>query len=317
MNDIIRELVNRERRFIKDADNADQTGPTSVEALHTDGTGARVLLHFKLTSAWRADAEGDRMRAFDFWNAGTNTDTERGSSDTDDTDEAVRMTNEDFAPLITVNWEAVEADCDHVIEPNLRRVIEHIGGTSSTTLDKWGYEKAPTVLSVAVHEHSRLIHPKHGSLDARYAPFDKISFATHTLRELRGDDMGYKTSSDGDFNEFIDGLADLCNAARALDERRDDWPDNHHPAISSADCSDYPILIPDDGSHDNLGRYYIHVEHDDRVLDSIDVEDLPVEREEKVAYPYRTHHSVEGNATAAFYHERFFSEDTETTPNRR
>src|SRR5699024_7437840 len=137
-------------------------------------------------------------------------------------------------PAIAVDWEAVEADLSHEFGPDLRRVIEHEGSTSRIALDKWGYgTETTTALFTAVKDHGRDIHPDLGPLDARYAPLRSMGAAVSVLRKLRGEDLNIGTIiDDGDDEEYIGGLADLYDVAVALDERRNDWREDQHPAIA-------------------------------------------------------------------------------------
>lgn len=210
----------------------------------------------------------------------------------------------DLSPIITVDWEAVEDDLSHGVETDLRRVIEHTGSTDPYMLDKWGYAaEATTALFAALKDHSRVIHPDCGPLDARYAPLRTMRTTISVLRALRGEERVTSTIiEDGGDEGYRDGLADLYNAACNLDMRRDDWREGQHPTIRQ-------------GSYgpDTLGSHYIRVGHDDRsVLNSISVADLPIEREHVVA---RRDHwdSTEDYFTASFRHERYYPEDMEPT----
>lgn len=212
---------------------------------------------------------------------------------------------EDLSPVIAVDWDAVEADIGRAIGPDLRRVIEHEGSTTDVALDKWGYADASTTaLFTAVRENARIIHPERGALDTRHAPFARMSAAVSVLKHLRGEDLNIGTViEDGDDEEFVDGFADLYDAARELDERRDDWRDGQHPAVSF-------------GSYgpDKLGSYYVHVGHTDQsVIEGVNVEDLPIEREDTLAHGRKSYTSTEEHYTATFRHERYYPENTEPT----
>jgi hypothetical protein len=208
--------------------------------------------------------------------------------------------SEELPAVITVDWEAIEDDLGHGVETDLRRVIEHTGSTDPYMLDKWGYAaEATTALFNALKDHGRVIHPDRGPLDARYAPLRTMRATISVFRALRGEERVVTTIiEDGDDEEYLEGLADLYDAAHTLDERRDDWREGQHPTIRH-------------GSHgpDTLGSHYIRVGHDDRsILDAITVEDLPIEREHVVA---RRDHwdSTEDYFAATFRHERYYPEN--------
>jgi hypothetical protein len=205
--------------------------------------------------------------------------------------------HENLPPVITVNWKAVEAAIGERVTPAVREVIEHTGGTDPYLLDKWGYaDAASPALFSAVKDHARVIHPGRGPLDARYAPLWVMRAAISALKTLRGEELHTGTIiEDGDDSEFLDGLVDLYDAARALDARRDDWHEGHHPAIR---CGSF--------GPDHLGNHYVRVGHDDRsIIDGITVEDLPIEREHTLA---RRDYwdSTEEYATVSFRHERYY-----------
>jgi hypothetical protein len=212
---------------------------------------------------------------------------------------------EDLAPVITVDWAAVESDIGREIGPDLRRVIEHEGSTSSVALDKWGYADASsTPLFTAVREHGRVIHPDLGPLDSRYAPLESMSGVINVLRILRGEDRNSGTLiEDGEDREYAAGLADLYDAAVALDEQRDDWREGQHPAVR------FGSFGPD-----QLGNLYIHVGHDDQsVIEGVNAEGLPVEFEQLSVHGQRSYTSTEEHFTAILRHERYYSEE-ETEP---
>lgn len=212
----------------------------------------------------------------------------------------------DLAPVIAVDWEAVEADTGRTFGDDLRRVIEHEGSTSRIALDKWGYADASTTpLFTAVREHGRVIHPDLGPLEPRYASLGGIGSVTDSLRVLRSEDRNLGAIiEDGPDEEYAAGLADLYDVAVALDERRDDWREDQHPTIRM-------------GSYgpDQLGNLYIHVGHADQsVIESINVERLPVEHEHLLAHGREGHLNTDEHYTASLRHERYYSEeDTEPT----
>jgi len=162
---------------------------------------------------------------------------------------------EDLAPVITVDWAAVEDELGREIDDDLRRIIEHEGSTTSVALDRWGRaDDSTTGLSVSVREHGRVIHPERGALDGRYAPLGGMSSVINVLRILRGEVRNSGTIiDDSDDETYIQGVADLYDAARELDERRDDWREDQHPTIRM-------------GSHgpDQLGNLYVDVGHDEQ-----------------------------------------------------
>lgn len=208
---------------------------------------------------------------------------------------------EDLAPVITVDWEAVEVDLVAEIDADLRRVIEHEGSTSSVALDKWGHADASsTPLFTAVREHGRVIHPDLGPLDSRYAPLESMNGVINVLRILRGEDRNSGTLiEDGEDREYAAGLADLYDAAVALDEQRDDWRESQHPAVR------FGSFGPD-----QLGNLYIHVGHGDRsVIEGISAEGLPVEVEQLSAHGQRSYTSTEEHFTAILRHERYYPEE--------
>jgi hypothetical protein len=214
----------------------------------------------------------------------------------------------DLPPVITVDWEAVEATIGERVAPAVREVIEHTGGTDPCMLDKWGYaaEATPALFS-AVKAHARLIHPDRGLLDARYAPLWSIRAAISALKTLRGEELHTgPVIEDGDDSEFVDGLADLYDAVRTLDECRDDWHEDQHPRIAVGSFGP-----------DKLGSHYIRVGHDDRsIIDGIDVENLPIEREHVVAR--RDYwNSTEEYVTASFRHERYYPEGRHVPVEKR
>lgn len=208
---------------------------------------------------------------------------------------------EDLSPVITVDWAAVESDVGREIGPDLRRVIEHEGGTTSVALDKWGYADASTTaLFAAVRNHGRVIHPDLGPLDSRYAPLESMNGVINVLRVLRGEDRNSGTLiEDGEDREYAAGLADLYDAAVALDEQRDDWREGQHPAVR------FGSFGPD-----QLGNLYIHVGHDDQsAIEGTDAEGLPVEVEKLSAHGQRSHTSTEEHFTAILRHERYYPEE--------
>jgi hypothetical protein len=214
-------------------------------------------------------------------------------------------TTEDLTPVITVDWVAVEDDLDCEIDDDLRGIIEHEGSTTSVALDRWGRADDSTVeLSAAVREHGRITHPERGALDSRYAPLDTMSSVVNVLRILRGEDRNSGTIIDkGDDEEYIEGVADLYDAARALDERRDDWREDHYPSIRM-------------GSYgpDQLGNLYVDVGHDEQsVIESIDVEGLPAEVESISARGQRSYSNTEEHYAAVLRHERYYLDDPEPT----
>jgi len=212
---------------------------------------------------------------------------------------------EDLPPVIAVDWEAVEEDTGREFEPDLRRVIEHVGTTSEIALNRWGYgAESTTALFTAVKEHGQIILGDRGPLLPRYAPLRNMRATVSVLRALQGEDLNIGTViEDGDNEEFVDGFGDLYDAARELDERRDDWREGQHPAVSF-------------GSYgpDKLGSHYVHVGHADRaVIESLDVSGLPIEREHVLAHGQESYTSTEEHFTASFRHERYYPEDTEPT----
>jgi hypothetical protein len=204
----------------------------------------------------------------------------------------------DLEPVITVDWDTVEDDLGREVEADLRHVIEHTGTANGYTLDKWGYaDEATTALSGAVEDHGRVLHPERGPLDSRYAPFRAMGVPITVFRVLRGEDRNLSTIiKDGPDEAYLDGLADLYDAARTLDARHDDWREDQHPAVRR-------------GSYgpDQLGDLYIHVGHDDQsAVEGINVEDLPVEREHILDHG--------DHYTASYRHERYYSpEEPEPT----
>lgn len=200
-----------------------------------------------------------------------------------------------------MDWAAVEDDLGRDIGPDLRRVIEHEGSTTSVALDKWGYAgESTTALFAAVREHGRVIHPDLGPLDSRYAPLESMNGVINVLRILRGEDRNSGTLiEDGEDREYAAGLADLYDAAVALDEQRDDWREGQHPAVR------FGSFGPD-----QLGNLYIHVGHDDRsVIEGINAEGLPVEVEQLSAHGQRSYTSTEEHFTAILRHERYYPDE--------
>jgi hypothetical protein len=132
--------------------------------------------------------------------------------------------DQNLPPVITVEWEAVEAAIGGRVTPAVREIIEHTGGTDPFMLDKWGYaDAASAALFSTVKDHARVIHPGRGPLDARYAPLWVMRAAISALKTLRGGELHTgPTIEDGDDSGFLDGFADLYDAARDLDARRDD-----------------------------------------------------------------------------------------------
>lgn len=212
---------------------------------------------------------------------------------------------ENLAPVITVDWEAVEDKLGREIDDDLRAIIEHEGSTTSIALDRWGRaDDSTTGLSAGVREHGRVIHPERGALDSRYAPLDTMSSVVNVLRVLRGEDRNSGTIIDKDDDEaYIEGIADLYDAARTLDEHRDNWREEQHPTIRMGSFGP-----------DQLGNLYIVVGHSEQsVVENIDVEQLPVEVESTSVHGRQSYSSTEEHYTATLRHERYYLDDPEPT----
>lgn len=208
---------------------------------------------------------------------------------------------EDLAPIITVDWKAVESELGREIDDDLRSIVEHEGSTSSVALDQWGRADASTTpLFTAVREHGRVIHPDLGPLDPRYAPLDTMGSAINVLRILRGEDRNTGTIiEDGEDQEFAAGLADLYDTAVALDEQRDDWREGQHPTIRTGSFGP-----------DQLGNLYINVGVSEQsVVEGINTEGLPIVREQALAHGQKSYSGIEEHYTASFRHERYYSEE--------
>lgn len=209
----------------------------------------------------------------------------------------------DLPPVIAVDWNAVEAEIGREIDPELRRVIEHEGSSSSVVLDRWGYaDEASIGLFSALRDHARILHPDRGELHPRYAPFGQLDAVVSAFKVLRGEDLNVGTIvEDGPTERFPSLFVDLYDAAVALDEQRMDWPEGRHPHLS------YGSYGPD-----TVGNLYITAAHPDReALETLVLSDLPVEREHILSF--------EGGDRfrATYRHERYYGEEEPTVADDR
>ena len=211
--------------------------------------------------------------------------------------------NDNEKAVIEVDWEVIEAETDREYPDELRRIIERTGSTSEVHLDKWGYaDYSTTALFTAVRDNARIIHPDRGPLPRRYITLRGCDVTSALRVEVHDADLNFGDLTTGveDDLSFVDGLADLVDAAKSIDEQADAWYE--HPELG------YGSYGPD-----KLGNCYIAVSHTDQeAVETIDTDGLPVERE-----PIR--HWGGGHAdddkehyTAIYRHDRYYGEDDET-----
>lgn len=211
----------------------------------------------------------------------------------------------DEEAVIAVDWETVESQTDQQYPHELRRIIERVGSTNEVYLDKWGYaDYSTTALFTAVQDNARIIHPDRGPLPRQYITLRGCDVTSALRVEVHGADLNFGNLTTGveDKLSFVDGLTDLVNAAEGIDDQSDSW--YNHPKLR------YGSYGPD-----KLGNCHIYVSHTDRdVIEAIDTSDLPVEHESTQHWRERPHNDdFEAHYTAIYRHERYYSEDDETS----
>ena len=140
----------------------------------------------------------------------------------------------DEEAVIAVDWETVESQTDQQYPHELRRIIERVGSTSEVYLDKWGYvDYSTTALFTAVQDNARIIHPDRGPLPRRYITLRGCDVTSALRVEVHGADLNFGNLTTGveDKLSFVDGLADLVDAAEGIDDQSDSW--YNHPELGS------------------------------------------------------------------------------------
>lgn len=216
---------------------------------------------------------------------------------------ALMTETSDLQPFIKVDWEAVEDDIGHEVEPGLKQAIEHKGGAIGVDIDKWGYGDGSLTgpdnpFSGPVRDHGRIIHPDRGTLDSRYANLHNASGVIDAFKRLEGYDINTAATGTiidiGNSKEFVDGVADLYDAARELDKHSNDWYEG--PFFSF-----HPQIMSEGMGPDLLGSYCVHLRHpDESVIETINVDGLPIEHEKTEADPAGKYY------TGIFRHERYY-----------
>jgi hypothetical protein len=232
------------------------------------------------------------------------------NNDNDDTND-----NNDSTPIIQVDWEAVESAVGFEIPNESRAHFEHTGryfdfeeGRQADDLPKAEKisENSGNMMN-ALREHSEWVHPDGDALPRRYISRQGASIGSY-LRKFQSDDVNGSelvepVRDDGEIEpgfDFADGLRDLVEAAKELDEQCSDWNDGHE------DVSRPTVSVGSLGP-DLLGNLHVHVSHTDREpIEALDTSELSVETT-GVRSMYDRSVIKDVHYFALFRHERYLS----------
>jgi hypothetical protein len=207
----------------------------------------------------------------------------------------------DHPALLSVDWEAFEADIGVSIPDEIRYLIERQGTEISIYTSEYDdfYRQYSAQISETLIDHASLIHPDHGPLDRRYVPYETAKDLLKAFRLWFGDSMvslrTLVTALTDDDISFMEGISDLYDAAQALDDRID-WSNGGHPTLTYDRTGS---LMYGSEYLDVLGECQLSVSHDDPgILSSEDYSDLPVN-------PKRVYTPPTEPDRLVFRHERY------------
>lgn len=182
--------------------------------------------------------------------------------------------------LLSIDWEAFEADMEMSFPDEVRYLIERRGKQISQYTSEYDDLQYSTEIDAVLTDHASLVHPDRGPLDQRYVPYENAKSLFKSFRRWYDDPMiafrPLVMALNNDETDFMEGIGNLYDAAQALDDRVD-WPADGHPTLSYDQTGG---LMYGSEFLDTLGECHLSASHNDpAVLSSLDCADLRVEAE--------------------------------------